>query len=388
MLDPEEFLSANIEEQIKMIENAEAPVHLLDVKSREISYGSWESRQSTEDYERRFWYSARNPVYRLRHYSAAASHLLYRKNFVMEGSLSNGKKVRIECGLKEMIHYGLPKSSILEVAMDYYRRGWSTEGFILSVFTHGSNLMPADDLSLEHFALKQYLNDNKSVNGLVRDIYHCICTPSTKAMLMLFERMDQEHLLEYALQQLLRRPDVNMFDFCVKHGIPVGTLHHQNMVCLLDVMPPERYEEVIDQYKKADNFKPDYAHMILKRPDLVPDHCIDERVLDSVLFSGTWELMMEIINKGFRFKDKEYRIYVECELCHNGENHSCNWRCVSANFVCLKKTGLTLDQLYQAPPKPDGVNTYFYCWYDDFDTPANDNDLYIACGVTVPRPTK
>ena len=382
MIDPEEFLSASIEEQIKMIENAEAPVHLLNVKSRKISY-DWESCQSDETYEYRFWYSACNPVYKLQHYSKAANHLLYRKNFVMEGSLSNGRKVRIECGLKEMIINGLSKSTIQEVAMDYYRRGWSTDGFVLSVFTHGQH-----DPSLEHFALQ---HNDKSVSDLVHDIYQYACIPSTKSMLMLFEKMsegseggeggEQELIQKYALEQLRRRPDIDMFDFCVKNGVPVGKLHHQDMERMLDVMPPERYEEVIDQFKKTDH--PNYAHIILKRPDLVSDHYISEAVLDAVLFSGTWELMMEMLNRGFRFKDKEYRIYVACQLCHNGENHSCNWRYVSANFVCLKKTGLTLDQLHQAPPKPNKVTTSFDCWYADFNTPANDNELYTACGVDV-----
>lgn len=48
MIDTEQFLSANVEEQIKMIENAEAPVHLLDVKTRKISWRDQEDPQSTE----------------------------------------------------------------------------------------------------------------------------------------------------------------------------------------------------------------------------------------------------------------------------------------------------------------------------------------------------
>lgn len=384
MIDTEQFLSANVEEQIKMIENAEAPVHLLDVKTRKISWRDQEDPQSTESYEWRFWYSARNPVFILRHHSATTMKLLYQKNFVMEGTLSNGTRVRIECGLKEMVINGLNKSLIIETAMDYYRRGWSTEGFLLSVFTCNNYFQ--DDLSLEQFALQQYLCNNTSVTGLVHDIYQCVCTPPTKGMLLLFERMAQDsgQLQEYALEQLRRQPDIVMFDFCVSHGVPVGNLQSKIMLQLLNVMPPERYEEVIDQYRKSNNFKPDpeyYAQIILKRPDLVPDNCIDESVLDAVLFSGSWERMMEMIAKGFRFKDKEYRIYVACESCHNGEYHSCNWRYVSANFVCTYKTGLTLEQLHQAPPKPEKVKTYFDCWFADFNTPANDNELYITYGV-------
>lgn len=399
MIDPEEFLSVDIEEQIRMIEKAEAPVHLLDVKARKISWSNSEGCQTDETYRHRFWYSAKNPIYLLRHHSAATKELLYRKNFTMEGSLSDGEKVRIECGLKHMVIHGLRKSLILEIAMDYYHRGWSTEGFVLSVFTHSGEIRPSEpsepnELSLEHFALKQYLGSNNSVSGLIHDIYQSSCIPATKSMLILFEWMvqnqpteAQEHqkqLQKYALEQLRRRPDIVMFNFCVSHGVPVGTLGHRDMLRLLNVMPPERYEEVIEQYKNSDNFRPDteyYAQIILKRPDLVPDSCISESVLDAVLFSGSWERMMEMISKGFRFKDKEYRIYVACDSCHNGENHSCNWRYVSANFVCSYKTDLTLDQLHQSPPKPEKVSTYFDCWHADFNTPANDNELYIACGV-------
>jgi hypothetical protein len=290
----------------------------------------------------------------------------------------------VEFGSAKLVReFTFKTDTILEIIGRYQEKGWPVD-IAYAVFTYDDSMYPRD------IELYQYALELSCPVMLVKTIYEDrYSKPATNADLLLFRKLiDTGHIdlvREYGKIQLSRRPDRDMYEFCLEHGIsPVG-----DIIPLLAQLNPSQYEKVINQYQKAgrhpdsDSNSEFYSFLILTRPDLVPTDCINEDVLDSVLFHGSLELIHNLLDQGFSWKDKQYKIYVPCQDCYNGELHDCNWRYVSANFVSLRRTGQPLSSLNTAT-----VAETFWCTYRHFDGPANDNELYIDDGHDVHHGTR
>jgi len=173
-----------------------------------------------------------------------------------------------------------------------------------------------------------------------------------------------------------------MLDICLKHDIDLV----QDMRLLdhiITIGSEEQIRLMIGRYigkNKYDPVRSTYEILIQRCPDLVPDEYLCN-VLDTVLFHGSLKTIRYILDKGIKFPDKEYRIYVPCPNCYNGEGHSCNWRYVSANFIVnCRFENFGLEKLNDNPESlPELYN--FWVAYGYFVGPCDDEELYIQYGT-------
>jgi hypothetical protein len=71
------------------------------------------------------------------------------------------------------------------------------------------------------------------------------------------------------------------------------------------------------------------------------------------------------------------KLYAPCPECYNGENHSCNYRNVTTEYISLKRYGVRLDSLKTLNKDTAPVHISYY----EFDGPANDQEVYVEPGI-------
>ena len=150
----------------------------------------------------------------------------------------------------------------------------------------------------------------------------------------------------------------------------------------------DNINKAISLYKDANTFNPDtefvqtlllvgYDEFVFGEP--IMKGLINETVLDNILFYGSASVIRKLLDNGFVFSDRIYKLYVECDDCHNGEPHSCNWRNVSGNFVSLSRFEVPLANISSI--RVEESYPKFYVTYGMLDGEANELEVYTKCGI-------
>lgn len=377
----QEFLLTSTPRKIEMLNNATGRVHLENVSRVENGSKCGES-------DWMFWHSRYSIPFEVSHYSKDGIKALYLADFKMSG-LCDDKPTEVHYGLDRLgSETELKTDAILEILDIYEQRGWvvDLDEFAYNVFRYNDPFRARDDKLYKWVISRSGVDLETLIKRLYTNIPSYVYGPLPSGIQLLFEKLldsgHRELVNKYSAKQLQIIPDRAFFQFCLKHDLE----YKSTMSDLKTLIPRLSHDEcalVIQAYKDAGIYAPTsdfYAILIHILPDMVPDDAIDETVLDSVLFNGSLQLIRD---RGLEFKDKTYVIRVPCPDCYNGEPYPCNYRYITANFVCTTRTGHALSELETCTQFTDrGWNTdAFWCAYGHFDGPADDTELYTCAGI-------
>lgn len=379
------FAEWRAEARLEMLKAmAPGPVHFKDV----VNTGELSKHAGTPDnvdYEWYFWASALSPPHAIEKLPDGLI-TLFDVNFTMSGVFKHGDKetITIQYDLAKMTrNFRFKTSTIIDMATKYQARGWLTADaahlFAVAVFQTDKYKLHTIDL------FDWVLNLGLDYDKLLPDIYYNLCQhPSTIGAIALFQKLmndDKTELVKkYAIMQMSMNPTSEFYDFCQSHNLNV-ILTPDKLLCMVKTLNPDQCAHAITAHKTTGVYTPTpdlYAILVHKCPHLVPDSAVDWVVLDSVLFYGSIECIHEMLGRGFKFQsDRQYRIYAPCPECYNGEIHTCNFRYITADYVCRVRTNMPLNELAQA----NAINE-FWIGYGHCDGPASNVELYTVPGQT------
>ena len=229
------------------------------------------------------------------------------------------------------------------------------------------------------------------INKLLENIYsNQYVRPIENGVLILMERYlkDGLDLSYYPARQLFLVPTLTFFNFCITNnlGIVSDMKGLNNLIGVLRTK--DTINKAISLYKDANTFNPDtvfvqtlllvgYDELVFGDPNMTG--LINETVLDNILFYGSASVIKKLLDNGFVFLDRIYKLYVPCYDCHNGEQGSCNWRNVSANFVSLSRFEVPISNISSI--KAEKKYPKFYVTYGMLDGEADELEVYTECGI-------
>lgn len=377
-INQELFFASTDEERIQMLQGTKGPVIFRDVQNTGEVSKLANVKPDDRNWNWYFWHSCHSFHFRLRN-----DTLLCSKYFQAYGTC-DGKDVSV---VYDIVRYTRDchsrSENIIKMTQSYTENGWMTEtlarDFVIAIFSYGDFVYPRTT-ELYQYALTVAEQHGIDLQEIASVVYQNKYTrPICTGQLVLFKAMLDKGLpILHASKQLSMCPCVGMFDFCIQNELSVVS-DMQGLKAIIERLDEERAQRAIRQYREAGALEPDskyYSKLILKCPALVDDNNIDETVLDAVLFDGSLPLIKDLLSRGFQFIQKEYRLYVPCPECYNGESHPCNDRYVNTDFVSRVRFGVCTGDLTQATDEDS-----FWVAYGHFDGPADDAELYTAPGV-------
>lgn len=351
----QEFLSSSTDEQIAILNSTEVPFHI----AKETLQG-----QEREDMRKI-----------VRDIMCKDISSIYKSNFQWECDY-----VKHRYHLRDAFSmYNVRTDKLMDAIAYHEKLGWMTpEDRVDCVANAIQSHFPRNGID-EEWAFSQDVDMEKVVDK-VYSWYSMM--PSEKSIRFLSHLLknDRKDLITKAVNYKSKsgRLDYLHFDFCIQHSIDLET-DMRSFNATIKNLDRDRCKSLIDIYKAKGAYEPNsetYSILIIRDNEFVPDEFIDETVLDSVLFNGSLDLIKDLLQKGFVFKDKVYLLYVPCPECYNGEMHRCNDRYVSTNFIITMRCDYSLEEI----DKAEDIFP-FWCAYGHFDGPADDSELYIKPGV-------
>jgi hypothetical protein len=108
----------------------------------------------------------------------------------------------------------------------------------------------------------------------------------------------------------------------------------------------------------------------------------DGDFIKNVIESNSVAVLKYLISRGAKPKNAIYNEYVPCPSCYNGEQHSCNFRNITLEYILLARYEIRLADLYNPTvmDKLEDTNGFGMSWYD-CNGDADDDEVYTEPGI-------
>jgi hypothetical protein len=108
----------------------------------------------------------------------------------------------------------------------------------------------------------------------------------------------------------------------------------------------------------------------------------DSEFIMKVISFNTVAVLKYLISRGAKPQDAIYIWEVPYPDCYNGEQHKCNFRNITLEYILLIRYGITLAELYKPDILDKLKDTYnFDMSWDDCIGNADDNEVYTKPGI-------
>jgi len=210
-----------------------------------------------------------------------------------------------------------------------------------------------------------------------------------------------------------------LIDFCIENGLNIhnkerldnnwnsipDSVQSNRIILVLHKLMAETYEwttikKIFDYYVENDislfenGYNPLYSMATLHDVpaiDYMLTYCDthgkdynlnDSEFMRKVISFNTAGVLKYLISRGAKPQNTIYRYEVPCPSCYNGEQHKCNFRNITLEYILLARYEIKLADLYNSEilDKLEDAECFNMSWYD-CNGNADDDEVHTEPGI-------